>query len=135
MLYLVVFFPWQLFRLLKNSCHYSRNLLHSVLWYLSSKSKCIYFIVSGIITSAAQSLLSCLTLCDHMGHSPWNSLGKNIGVGCHPLLQGSSLPMIKPTSVSPAFQANSFTAEIPGKPSGITTSKYKKWRFYFSNWF
>ena len=35
----------------------------------------------------------CLTLCDPMdcsppGSSPWNSPGKNIGVGCHFLLQG-----------------------------------------------
>ena len=35
----------------------------------------------------------CLTLCDPMdcsppGSSPWNSPGKNIGVGCHFLFQG-----------------------------------------------
>ena len=35
----------------------------------------------------------CLTLCDSMdcsppGFSPWNSLGKDTGVGCHALLQG-----------------------------------------------
>ena len=29
----------------------------------------------------------CLTLCDHMV-CPWNSLGKNTGVGNHSLLQG-----------------------------------------------
>ena len=36
---------------------------------------------------------SCLTLCNPMdcslpGSSPWNSPGKNTGVGCHSLLQG-----------------------------------------------
>ena len=32
---------------------------------------------------------SCLTLCDPHGlYSPWNSLGKNTGVGSHSLLQG-----------------------------------------------
>ena len=30
---------------------------------------------------------SCLTLCNRMVY-PWNSLGKNTGVGCHSLLQG-----------------------------------------------
>ena len=38
--------------------------------------------------------LSCLTLCDLMDcnlpglQNPWNSPGKNTGVGCHFLLQG-----------------------------------------------
>ena len=35
---------------------------------------------------------SCLTLCDPMGPArllcPWDSPGKNTGVGCHCLLQG-----------------------------------------------
>ena len=42
-----------------------------------------------IITSAtAKSLQSCPTLCDptSLPH-PWDSLGKNTGVGCHFLLQ------------------------------------------------
>ena len=43
--------------------------------------------------AAAKSLQSCLTLCDPIGSSPpgsphpWDSLGKNIGAGCHFLLQ------------------------------------------------
>ena len=42
----------------------------------------------------AKSLQLCLTLCNPMVHSPpgsscpWNSPGKNTGVGCHALLQG-----------------------------------------------
>ena len=40
---------------------------------------------------AAKSLQSCLTLCDPIDRSlpgcPWNSPGKNTGVGCHFLLQ------------------------------------------------
>ena len=40
----------------------------------------------------AKSLQSCLTLCDPMEPArllcPWDSLGKNTGVGCHALLQG-----------------------------------------------
>ena len=31
---------------------------------------------------------SCLTLCDPRLLSPWNSSGKNTGVGSHSLLQG-----------------------------------------------
>ena len=42
----------------------------------------------------AKSLQSCLTLCDPMVHEParllcpWDSPGKNTGVGSHSLLQG-----------------------------------------------
>ena len=40
----------------------------------------------------AKSLQSCLTLCDSIdgsppGSPPWDSLGKNTGVGCHFFLQ------------------------------------------------
>ena len=42
--------------------------------------------------AAAKSLQSCLTLCDPIdgsppGSPPWDSPGKNTGVGCHFLLQ------------------------------------------------
>ena len=46
----------------------------------------------------AKSLQSCLTLCDPKDGSlpgsphPWDSPGKNTGVGCHFLLQYSNLP-------------------------------------------
>ena len=47
----------------------------------------------GYAIAAAKSLQSCLILCDHMDGSPpgsprpWDSPGKNTGVGCHFLLQ------------------------------------------------
>ena len=41
-----------------------------------------------IAAAAAKSLQSCLTLCDPTRLSrPWDSPGKNTGVGCHFLLQ------------------------------------------------
>ena len=46
-----------------------------------------------LIAAAAKSLQSCPTLCDPIDNSPpgsprpWDSPGKNIGVGCHFLLQ------------------------------------------------
>ena len=57
----------------------------------------------------------CPILCDPMV-CPWNSLGKNTGVGCHSLLQGifasqaSSQPMI------PCTEADSLPADPQGKP-------------------
>ena len=46
---------------------------------------------------------------------PWDSPGKNIGVGGHALLQGN-LPNPGTEPGSPALQADSFPAEPPGKP-------------------
>ena len=64
---------------------------------------------------------SCPTLCDPMDCSPADSSvhgdspGKNTRVGCHALFQG-----IFPTQGlelgSPALQADSLPAELPGKP-------------------
>ena len=46
---------------------------------------------------------------------PWDSPGKNTGVGCHFLLQGIfPTPGIEPRS--PALQADALTSEPPGKP-------------------
>ena len=45
-----------------------------------------------------------------------DSPGKNTGVGSHSLLQGNlPNPVIKPGS--PALQADSLLAELPGKPT------------------
>ena len=50
-------------------------------------------VLKGVAAAAAaKSLLSCLTLCDPIdsiprGSRPWDSPGKNTGVGCHFLLQ------------------------------------------------
>ena len=45
---------------------------------------------------------------------PWDSPGKNTGVGCHFLLQGNfPNPGIEPRS--PALQADALTSEPPGK--------------------
>ena len=45
---------------------------------------------------------------------PWDSPGKNTGVGCHFFLQGNLPdPVIKPRS--PALEADALTSEPPGK--------------------
>ena len=84
-----------------------------------SKNMCVH----------AKSLQSWLTLCDPMDCSlqwsslcPWDSLGKNTGVGCHALLQG-----IFPTQgsnpcllCSLQLQAGSLLLAPPGKHSKNT---------------
>ena len=52
----------------------------------------VMFPVYYSAAAAAKSLQSCPTLCDPIdrsppGSHPWDSLGKNTGVGCHFLLQ------------------------------------------------
>ena len=67
----------------------------------------------------------CPTLCDSVNCSlpgspcPWDSPGKNLGMGCHFLLQGNHPhPRIKPMSpLSPALAGRFFTPVPPGKPN------------------
>ena len=64
-----------------------------------------------------KSLQSCLALCTSVDHSPprlhcpWDSSGKNTGVGCHALLQGIfPNPGIELESLtSPALAGGFFT--------------------------
>ena len=60
---------------------------------------------------------SCLTLCDPVNPTrllrPWDSPGKNTGVGCHSPSPGELTdPGIEPSS--PALQADTLTFEPPG---------------------
>ena len=62
----------------------------------------------------------CLTLCDPMdcgpqGSCPWDSPGKNTGVGCHALLQGN-LPNPGIELRSLTLQEDSLPSEPPGNP-------------------
>ena len=53
----------------------------------------LYIVDAAAAAAAAKSLQSCPTLCDPIDGSPtrlprpWDSQGKNTGVGCHFLLQ------------------------------------------------
>ena len=54
-------------------------------WYLW---KGLYFASHCWAKCEVKVIQSCLTLCDHMDYSPWNSPGQNNGVGNLSLLQG-----------------------------------------------
>ena len=55
-------------------------------------------------------MLGTSSVLSNSSASPWDSPGKNTGVGCHALLQGDlSDPGIKPTS--PALAGKFFTTE------------------------
>ena len=62
---------------------------------------------------------SCSVFC------PWDSPGKNTGVGCHFLLQG--IWRTDP-GVEPGLQADSLLSEPPGKPLGHRDPDKANWR-------
>ena len=70
-------------------------------------------------SSESEVAQSCPTLRDPIDCSlPWDSPGKNTGVGCHFLLQGDLPdPGIEPRS--PTLRADALTSEPPGKQSGL----------------
>ena len=73
----------------------------------------------------AKSLQSCLTLCDPIDGSPpgspWDSPGKNTGVGCHFLLQCMKVKSLSPVQPS----ATPWTAAFQAPPSmGFSRQEY-----------
>ena len=58
---------------------------------------------------------SCLTLCDPMHYSPWNSPGQNPGVGSPPFPSPGHLPNPEIKPRCPALQADSLPAEPLGQ--------------------
>ena len=61
---------------------------------------------------------------------PWDFSGKNIGMGCHFLLQGI-FPVQGCNPGSPAFQGDSLLSEPPGKPSSASNILTKYVLSYF----
>ena len=61
---------------------------------------------------------------------PWDFPGKNIGMGCHFLLQGI-FPVQGCNLGSPAFQADSLLSEPPGKPRSASNILTKYVPSYF----
>ena len=81
----------------------------------------------SVVKLAAQ---SCLTLCDPMDGSPpgslcpWESPGKNTGVGCHVLLPPGNLPDpgIEPTSlISPTLAGMFFTTSTTWEAESVAS--------------
>ena len=81
--------------------------------------------LAAAAAAAAKSLQSCPTLCDPIESRPWDSPGKNTGVGCHFLLQcmkvksESDVTQLCPTLATP------WTAAHQAPPSmGFSRQKY-----------
>ena len=83
------------------------------------------------IAAAAKSLQSCPTLCDpidsRLSH-PWDSPGKNTGVGCHFLLQCMKVKRQSEVSQSCLTLTDPMDCSLPGSSThGIFQARVLEW--------
>ena len=90
--------------------------------------------------AAAKSLQSCPTLCDpidssHQAPHPWDSPGKNTGVGCHFLLQCMKMKSQSEVAQSCPTLSDLMDCSLPGfSVHGIFQARVLEWRaIAFSN--
>ena len=83
--------------------------------------------------AAAESLQSCPTLCDAIdgsppGSHPWDSPGKNTGVGCHFLLQCMKLKSESEVTQSCLTLCNPMVCSLLGSSvHGISQERVLEW--------
>ena len=79
--------------------------------------------------TAAKSLQSCLTLCDPI---PWDSPGKNTGVGCHFLLQCIKVKSENEVSQSRPTLRDPMDCSLPGSSvHGIFQARVLEWGVWY----
>ena len=83
--------------------------------------------------AAAKSLQSCPTLCDPIdgsppGSCPWDSPGKNTGVGCHFLLQCMKVKSESEVAQSCPILSDPMDCSLPGSSvHGISHARVLEW--------
>ena len=83
--------------------------------------------------AAAKSLQSCPTLCDPIdssppGSRPWDSPGKNTGVGCHFLLQCKKVKSESEFAQSCPTLCDPMDCSLPGSDvHGISQARVLEW--------
>ena len=86
--------------------------------------------------TAAKSLQLCPTLCDPIDGSPpdscpWDSPGKNTGVGCHFLLQSTKVKSESEVAQSCPTLSNPMDCSLPGSSiHGIFQARVLEWGAY-----
>ena len=87
-----------------------------------------------VIAAAAKLLQSCLTLCDPIDSSPlgspspWDSPGKNTGVGCHFLLQCMKVKSESEVAQLCPTLSNPMDCSLPGSAiHGVFQAKVLEW--------
>ena len=89
-------------KLLAQSCSQ-----HPLFWLVGALTVCWVTLVSDSLPPDGQWTARLL--------HPWDSPGKNTGVGCHVLLQGIFVTQgLNPVSMSPSLAGRLFTARPPG---------------------
>ena len=96
---------------------------------MDNKNLC-FSSIAAAAAAAAKSLQSCPTLCDPIdgcppGSHPWNSPGKNTGVGCHFLLQLDPAYLIQALHPEPFYVRETIT-DFPGGPAVKTLSSQSR---------
>ena len=93
---------------------------HRHLWSHITKCFLLY-----VVAAAAKSVQSCPTLWDPIDCHPWDSPGKNIGVGCHFLLQCMKVKSESEVAQSFPTVSNPWTAAHQAPPSvGFSRQEY-----------
>ena len=118
-------------------CHPEPGILEcEVKWALGSiaVNKASECEGSPVVAAAAKSLQSCPTLCDpHRWQPtrlprPWNSPGKNTGVGCHFLLQRMKVKSESKVSQSCPSLSDPMDCSLPGSSvHGIFQARVLEW--------
>ena len=86
-----------------------------------------------VLAAAAKSLQSCPTLCHPIdssppGSHPWDSPGKNTGVGCHFLLQCMKAKSESEVTQSCLTLSNPMDCSLPGSSvHGISQARVLEW--------
>ena len=89
--------------------------------------------ISAAAAAAARSLQSCPTLCDPIdssppGSRPWDSPGKNTGVGCHFLLQCMKMKSEREVTQLCLTLGNPMACSLPGSSvHGISQARGLEW--------
>ena len=103
--------------------------------YLQFEFFCLFIYLLAILhTAAAKSLQSCPTLCDPIRWQPtrlpcpWDSPGKNTGVGCHFLLQCMKVKSESEVTQSCLTLRDPMDCSLPGSSAhGIFQARVLEW--------
>ena len=95
---------------------------------------CFMYFETLLLGTSAKSLQSCPTLCDPIDGSPtgsphpWDSLGKNTGVGCHFLLQCMKVKSEREVAQSCPTLRDHMDCSLPGSSvHGIFQARVLEW--------
>ena len=137
-LFCFIYDPTDVGNLMSGSSAFSKSSLN--IWKLLIHILLKPAAVAAAAAAAAKSLQLCLTLCDPIDEPtrllcPWDSPGKNTGVGCHFLLQCMKVKSESEVAQSCPTLCNPMDCSLPGSSiHGIFQARVLEWvAIAFSN--